>query len=146
MEASNQLCTELIPKYKDFNQLDKESFKGYKLVCKKNLNYYSIVTGMFRYKSGKIGPASYSGLYERYEEHFQEHLKNRLAICTTPEDAHKMLCSYNETHPDVELVVLEIEISGELETATAYNSVCEDIPVVIGNTIGRIKELKSVNL
>lgn len=142
MECSSKLCIDLVPKYKEFKSIPEKTFKGYKLVCKRNLNYYSIVSGMFRYKSGKIGPASYSGLYEKHKDFYQKELYNRLAICKTKEDAYNMLISYKDTHQSIELVVLEIEVSGDLQEALAYNSEVQDVEVVIGSTIGKIKEVE----
>lgn len=141
MEASNQLCVELIPKYKDFKELKSNTFKGYKLVCKKNLNYYSIVTGHFRYKPGKIDKASYSVLYEKNKDFYQEHLKNRLAICTNTNDANNMLSSFKEKYPKTNLVLLEIKLSGNLQKATSYNKFCDDVTVVIGSVIESVKEI-----
>lgn len=142
MQASNELCKELIPKYKDFKELKNiKTFIGYKLVSKKNLNYYSIVTGLFRYKPGKIGRSSYSVLYEKNKEYYQEHLKDRLAICTNVNDAKNMLSSFNENNPNENLVILKIEISGELEKAISYNKNCNNVDVVIGNKIESIKEI-----
>lgn len=140
MEASNELCTELAPKYSEFKQMPLKTFKGYKLVCKKNLNYYSIVSGHFRYKPGKIGRSSYSVLYERNKEYYQEHLKNKLAICVNPKDAFDMLSPFKDINPTVNLILLEIELSGSLEEAKAKNKFCDDINVVVGNTIESVRE------
>ena len=65
MNASNRLCKELLCKYTEFNRLNKNKFIGYKVAEKKNLNYYSVVTGLFRYKARRVSENSYSSLYQR---------------------------------------------------------------------------------
>jgi hypothetical protein len=146
MNASNQLCKELIPTYKDFSNFNKDTFVGYKLVEKKNLNYYSVVTGMFRYKAGRINHSSYSGLYKKNPEFYNEKLFNRLAICKTPEEAFNFLIKYKElANKNADLVVLEIQISGNLEKATCCNAYCENCEVIIGDCIDRVKEISYPN-
>lgn len=143
MNASNKLCEELLPDYSNFEKLDEDTFIGYKLVEKKNLNYYSIVTGMFRYKSGKIGPSSYSGLYYKNGDVYNEHLKDRMSVFTSKEDAHEALIKYKDIcNHKGELVLIEIEMSGDLEVAKYKNNFVENLDVVIGNTMGRIKEVE----
>jgi hypothetical protein len=144
MNASNKLCEELVPNYKDFKPFNEKEFKGYKLAMKKNLNYYSIATGLFRYKAGKIGKSSYSSLYEKNRQYYHEKLHNRLAIFFTPEDAEEFLISYNESHPETELVLLEITLSGNLEQAVCSNTCVSDKECVIGDCMEKVKEYKSV--
>lgn len=142
MNASNKLCTELIPIYKEFKKFNQESYTGYKLVQKRNLNYYSVVTGMFRYKVGTIGHSSYSGLYEKNKEFYEERLLNRLSVFKNKEKAIKFLCKYGQLVDDnCELVLLEIQISKDLEEAICYNNYCDDSEVVIGGSIDKIREL-----
>lgn len=142
MNASNKLCTELIPVYREFKKFKQESYTGYKLVQKRNLNYYSVVTGMFRYKVGRIGHSSYSGLYEKNKEFYEERLLNRLSVFKDKEKAIKFLCKYNQLVDDnCELVLLEISISKDLEEAICFNKYCDDSEVVIGGSIDKIREV-----
>jgi hypothetical protein len=142
MNASNLLCEPLIPVYKDFKELNEKSFKGYKLVEKKNLNYYSIVTGLFRYKEGRISGSSYTSLYEKNPEFYNKELHNRLAVFKTPEDAEFFLREYlNLCDRESDLVILEIEISGDLKEAICSNRFVENIECVIGNSMIKIKEI-----
>jgi hypothetical protein len=142
MNASNLLCEPLIPVYKDFKELNEKSFKGYKLVEKKNLNYYSIVTGLFRYKEGRISGSSYTSLYEKNPEFYNKELHNRLAVFKTTEDAEFFLREYlNLCDRESDLVILEIEISGDLKEAICSNRFVENIECVIGNSMIKIKEI-----
>lgn len=142
MDASNKLCTELLCEYKDFEKVNLDVFIGYKLVEKKNLNYYSIVSGLFRYRPKRITENSYHGLYEKEKAHYNEHLVNRLSIFVNPEDAYNALCEYkNISEGKCELVILKITISGELEKAKYSNKYVDDVDVVIGHTIEKISEV-----
>lgn len=142
MNASNLLCEPLAPIYKDFKELELKSFKGYKLVEKKNLNYYSIVTGLFRYKEGRIKHSSYTSLYEKNPEFYNSELHNRLAVFKTPEDAKNFLKDYVDMcKTNSELVVLEIEISGNLKEAICSNRFVQDFKCVIGDVMSNIKEI-----
>ncbi len=142
MIASNLLCKPLVPIYKDFKNFNEKTFKGYKLVEKQNLNYYSIATGLFRYKEGSIKHSSYSSLYEKNPEFYNKNLHNRLSVFKTIEDAilfleeYKNLCLTNSN-----LVVLEIIISQKLQEAKCSNDFVQNIDVVIGGCIDYLKEI-----
>lgn len=145
MKASNELCVELLPTYSDFEQFDDKKFVGYKLAMKKGDNHYSIVTGLFRYKAGTIGPSSYSGLYKKEIEHYNEHLQDRLSVFTNKEDAMKALCLYNELENDcTDLALLEITISNNLEKAKYSNKFISNLDVVVGKTMSKIVEIEVI--
>jgi len=143
MIASNLLCEPLIPRYSDFKDFYKTNFKGYKLVEKHSLNYYSIVTGLFRYKEGKIKHSSYTSLYLKNPKYYNVELHNRVAVFKTPEDARNFLGEYVTIRKsNSELVVIEIEISGNLKLAKCSNSFVANYDCVIGDTMKNIKEVK----
>jgi hypothetical protein len=142
MNASNLLCKPLVPIYKDFKDFNQENFVGYKLVEKRNLNYYSIATGLFRYKEGSIKHSSYSSLYEKNPEFYNENLHNRLSVFKTKEEAILFLGEYkNLCLQDSDLTVLEITISKNLQEAKCSNEFVENIDVIIGGCINFIKEI-----
>jgi hypothetical protein len=142
MIASNLLCQPLIPIYNNFKKLDIEKFKGYKLVDKQNLNYYSIATGLFRYKEGKIKHSSYSSLYKNNPDFYNTELHNRLSIFKSIEDAKNFLKEYiNICNVKSKLVVLEIVISGNLKESTCSNTFVSNYECVIGDCIESIKEI-----
>ena len=143
MNASNKLCHELVGEYTNFTKSKLKKFVGYKLVEKKNLNYYSIVTGLFRYRVKSVSENSYHILYERDSEYFTYHLVNRVAIFRTEEDAVKTLIKYKELNDrPSNLVILELTIIGDIEEASFKNS-CHESKVVIGNIIDRVKEIRA---
>lgn len=143
MDTSNLLCEPLVPIYKNFKDINLKSFKGYKLVEKRNLNYYSVVTGLFRYKEGKINHSSYTSLYEKNPKYYNLELHNRLSVFKTPEDAENFLKEYRNLHElSSELVILEIEISGNLKEAVCSNRFVEDFECVIGDVMSNIKEIE----
>jgi hypothetical protein len=141
MNASNLLCEPLVPIYKDFKEMTLNKFKGYKLAEKKGVNYYSIATGLFRYKEGRIKHSSYTSLYEKNPEFYNPELHNRLSVFKTPEDANLFLKEYaNLCKNESELVILEIELYGNLKEATCSNRFVQDIECVIGDVMSSIKE------
>lgn len=142
MDRSNRLCEELIPTYSNFEPYSGEEFVGYKLVEKWNLNYYSIVTGLFRYKPGKIKHSSYSGLHQKNENSYNVELHNRLCVFSNKKDALESLISYKDIADyETNLVILEIKISGNLKSAKFSNISVKDIPVIIGDTIESVREI-----
>ena len=144
MNASNKLCEELLCDYTEFEDIKAKEFIGYKLVERKGgPNYYSIVSGMFRYKSRHVSHSSYTALYEREKLHYNEHLKNRLAVFTTPEDAYNALCNYNDIADyNTNLVIIEITMKGNLEKAKYTNKYVKGLDVVIGDIMERVVEKK----
>lgn len=145
MNQSNKLCESLQGSYDNFKKSDKVSFTGYKLVQKINLNYYSIVTGLFRYKTKSVSENSYHSLHEKDGAHYDKHLVNRVAVFEKMEHAQKALERYTEvaTHR-IELVIMKIEISQDLESATFTNSEITNAPVMIGNVMDKTTEVKSI--
>ena len=145
MNQSNKLCESLQGSYDNFRKSDKVSFTGYKLVQKINLNYYSIVTGLFRYKTKSVSENSYHTVHERDGIHYDERLVNRVAVFEKVEHAQKALERYKEiaTHK-IELVIMEISISQDLESATFTNSEITNAPVMIGNVMDKTTEIKSI--
>lgn len=142
MRESNKLCVDLLPTYSDFKDYKKKEFVGYKLACKRGANYYSIVTGLFRYKAGTIGPRSYSGLYKKEIEHYNEHLNDRLSVFVNKSDAYDALKLYNELEgDDTDLALLEITISRNLEKAKYSNKFVSNLDVVVGKTMEKIVEV-----
>lgn len=143
MNASNKICQELVCVYDGFRKLNQKTFTGYKLVSKKNLNYYSIVTGLFRYQSKRVSQNSYHELHRKLNNNFNEKLIDRISVFKSKEDAYNSLITYKDidTHK-CEIVMLEVIISGDLEEAYATNVNCKG-EVVIGSIIEKIKEIKS---
>jgi len=68
---------------------------------------------------------------------------DRVAAFVNKEDAYNSLISYMDTDTHkCELVMVELTLSGDLEKAYATNKNCKG-EVVIGDTIQRVKEIKS---
>lgn len=145
MNASNLLCLELLPTYDDFKPLNKSKVKGYKLCRKVNGNHYSLVTGLFRYKARNIVQNSYSGLYEKEKEHYNEHLKDRVSVFVNKQDAIDALSGIVDfLDHKVELCLIEITIMGEnLETAKFTNRFVDGVNVYVGPIMDKIVELET---
>lgn len=142
MNCSNEIFLKLVPTYSGFENYKYDYFIGYKLADKKNLNYYSVITGLFRYKKGKIGGSSYSTLYEKNKNIYNKKLHNKLAVFVNKKDAIDALKDFEEMSGEYcDLVILKIKISGELETAYYTNFCVDNKPVVIGSTIDHVSEI-----
>jgi|SaaInlV_100m_DNA_2_1039680.scaffolds.fasta_scaffold06100_6 hypothetical protein len=148
-KATNQLIEKFVPTYSDFEETELYSYKGYKVVEKINLNYYSIVSGIFRYKRGKIEYKSYSSLYRKNTKYFNDHLLDKLAIFTNKEDAieslietKSMIKKWSSNHND--LALMEMVISGDIEKAKFSNISVNNKDVFIGDTIESIRELEII--
>lgn len=142
MNSSNKLYEDLLCTYSDFESTSEKTFKGYKLAEKRNLNYYSIVSGQFRYKPGRIGKSSYTSLYEK-NDLCNEHLRDRLAVFVNKQDAIDALKNYTyEEYSD--LVVLEIKVSGDMEKGIYTNKYISECEIYVGNTIENVHELEII--
>jgi hypothetical protein len=144
MNASNKLCVELLPTYTDFAPLDEESFTGYKLAEQKGgPNYYSVVTGMFRYKARNVGNHSYASLYKRDGgKHYNKEVINSVGVFLNPRDAKLALAKYLEfVDHNPNIVVLEITLKKNLRTATYSNQFIDNLPMVFGDMMDRIKKV-----
>lgn len=146
---SSELHTDLLPTYSDFKPVDKKKVVGYKLARKMNGNHYSIVTGLFRYKARNIITNSYSVLYEREKEHFNKHLKDRLSVHKSKEDAIKTLIDVARTIDlyTHQIAVLEITMMGDnIEEALLTNDFVKDVPVYVAPIIDRVKEIEIIEI
>jgi hypothetical protein len=148
-KATNQLVEEFAPTYSDFEKVNLEEFVGYKVAEKINLNYYSVISGMFRYKPGKINHNSYSSLYKRNKEFFDDHLLNRLSVFKNKEDAIKSLEASkslikNWSNGNNDLVLMEITIADNIESAKFTNNYITNAEVYIGGNIKRVKEIQII--
>lgn len=143
MNASNKLCEELLCRYSDFKPIDENKFVGYKLAEKKNLNYYSAVTGLFRYKARSVSDNSYSSLYEKHKIFYDPIMKDKVAVFRKKEDAIKFLSEFqNIVDYKTELVLLEITISKDLHSVKCSNKYHKDLNAVAGCVMEKIKEVK----
>jgi len=144
MNASHLLCTDLLPTYTEFKSYSGKEFTGYKLAVRKGgPNYYSIVTGLFRYKASVIGPKSYSNLYKQEKKHYNEHLSDRVSVFTNKEDAKNALFGYKDidTHNGT-LVLIQMTLSMGLEKAKYTNKNVTELDVVVGKRMEDIIELE----
>ena len=145
MNASNRLCEELLCRYSDFKPIEENRFVGYKLAEKKNLNYYSAVTGLFRYKARSVSDNSYSSLYEKHGIFYDPIMKDKIAVFRDKSDAKKFLSEFqNIVKYKTELVLLEITISENLQSVKCSNKYHKDLEAVAGCVMEKIKEVESV--
>ena len=145
MNASNKLCEELLCRYSDFEPIEEDKFTGCKLAEKKNLNYYSAVTGLFRYKARSVSDNSYSSLYEKHWIFYDPIMKDKISIFRKKDDAIKFLSEFpNIVKYKTELVLLEITISGNLQSVKCSNKYHKDLQAVAGCVMEKITEVESI--
>ena len=144
MNASNTICTELLGDYGDFKKFKGDTFVGYKLAERKGgPNYYSIASGMFRYKARWVEENSYTSLYEKEEVHYNKELDNKLSLFVRPEDAYDALIEYEKIAGyDTDLVMLEITLQRNLVRAKYTNPFVKDVDVVIGSMMDKVKLIR----
>src|SRR5690554_1923275 len=134
---SSKLNDEYLCKYSNIFQFNKKKFTGYKLVRKRNLNYYSIVTGMYRYKPGNVNSTtSYWKLYKNTQYHIDE-MEDKIAVFKSLEDLDKF---YPDHYLDDTVVILKVELTGNLIELDMHNSKYE-CNAIAGTTIINMKEL-----
>ena len=145
MNASHRVCTELVPTYSNFKELKKKTFTGYKLVEEKGGNFYSIVSGLFRYRPKMVSENSYHSLYQSggNTKTFNEDLINKVAIFKSKEEAYSSLKHYDdyEEYYNEKLALLEIKIKGNLLIGEYHNCFCENAIVVAGEIIDTVKKI-----
>lgn len=145
MNASNRLCEELICQYTDFKKLNQKTFVGYKLAEKKNLNYYSVVTGLFRYKVRNVSENSYSSLYQRGNKFYQKIMEDKVSVFEKKQDAIDFLSEFpNFIDYPTELVLLEITISDNLYSVKCSNDFHSNLNAVAGSYMEKIREIEVV--
>lgn len=145
MNASNRLCKQLLCKYTNFNKLNEKKFVGYKVAEKKNLNYYSVVTGLFRYKARRVSENSYSSLYQRGTDVYQDIMKDKVSVFKKREDAIKFLSEFPKfIDYNTELVLLEITLSENLYSVNCSNNFHSELDAVAGEFMEKIKEIEVV--
>jgi len=146
-KASHRLLEEFVPSYTNFEETSLDSFKGYKVVEKINLNYYSVVSGIFRYQRGTISHKSYSSLYKRNPQYFNEHLLDRLCVFVNKQDAIDALIETKHIIKEWSggsnsLALMEVTISDNIESALFSNKSVENKEVYIGGCIDSVKEIE----
>lgn len=136
---SNKRNEEHLLTFKDIVNSQKEKFTGYKILRYSGGNYYSVTTGMFRYKPRFIdcGPKAYSHIYDDTSE-YEGDMVGKTAIFHTKEDAIKMfgdLLTYDNIH------LVELTIDTELIEGVCSNKHGE-ARFVAGRNLIHIKKAK----
>jgi len=145
MNASNRLCEQLLCKYTNFHRLNEKKIVGYKVAEKKNLNYYSVVTGLFRYKSRLVSENSYSSLYQRGTDVYEDIMKDKVSVFREKEDAIKFLSEFPKfINYNTELVLLEITLSKNLYSVKCSNDFHSELDAVAGEFMEKIKEIEVI--
>lgn len=118
---SGMLNDECLCEYSNISQINDKAVTGFKLVREMNLNYYSIGTGMFRYKTGPIDKihAQYHKLYEN-TPYYREEMVGKTAIFKSIEDLTQFYPTW--VKGEAEIVIMKITLGGDLLEMDAKSS------------------------
>jgi hypothetical protein len=119
-------------------KIDEKEVVGFKLVRNNQDNFYSVISGLFRYKVGRISRmSSYHSLYEGRDS-FRDFMVGKTSIFKTIEDLKKWFPCLVMTN---QVVVVKIVLSGDLQLVKSTRGDVE-VETYIGNTI---KEIEKIN-
>lgn len=122
--------------YEVVKPINKSSVTGFKLVRDKGENFYSVLTGSFRYKTGRIR-GNYHRLYKETPS-FNQEMVEKTAVFKNLEDVEKFFPKLSQ---DKSCCVVKMEISGDLKFVKGSNKHKQDVEMYIGNTIKSIQRI-----
>jgi hypothetical protein len=118
-------------------KIDEKTVTGFKLVRHNQDNYYSVISGLFRYKLGRISRmSSYHSLYQNRDT-FRDFMVGKTSIFKSIEDLKKWFPCLVMTD---EVIIIEITLSGDLHLVNSKRGDIE-VETYIGNTIEKINEV-----
>jgi hypothetical protein len=117
-------------------KIDEKTVTGFKLVRHNQDNYYSVISGLFRYKLGRISRmSSYHSLYQNRDT-FRDFMVGKTSIFKSIEDLKKWFPCLVMTD---EVTIVEITLSGDLHLVISKRDDIE-VETYIGNTIEKINK------
>jgi hypothetical protein len=118
-------------------EISEPSVTGYKLVRCNRDNYYSIITGLFRYKLGRISKmSSYHSLYKERKT-WRDFMVGKTSIFKSIEDVYKWFpCLVTSD----EVKIVKFTLSGDLHLVLSKRDGIE-LETYIGNTIEKIENI-----
>jgi len=118
-------------------KIDEKTVTGFKLVRHNQDNYYSVISGLFRYKLGRISRmSSYHSLYQNRDT-FRDFMVGKTSIFKSIEDLKKWFPCLVMTD---EVIIIEITLSGDLHLVNSKRGDIE-VETYIGNTIEKINKV-----
>ncbi len=129
-------------KHKSLEKINKRTVAGYKLARERALNYYSLATGMFRYKTGKIDirKTTYHNLYKG-TDNYNDIMVGKIAIFKNMEDLNKFYPNWDkDTNAINRLVILKIELFGDIHSLVSERN-GEECEMYAGTTILSIRKV-----
>lgn len=133
---SSKLNTEYLGTYSNIERVVKSQIEGFKLVFDTKENFYSVGTGLYRYKTGRVKRRGndYSTLYQGTEFYCEE-MNDKTAIFKSIEDLEKFYPTYKENK---KLSIIKITLTGILVEATVSNQF-HTCKIYAGSSIKSIK-------
>lgn len=135
--CSSKLNSEFVASYEFIEKLNKDEV-GFKLVLDRVENYYSVVTGLFRYQKGYIKRDSpYSRLYKDTEL-FNQDMVGKTAIFKNKEDIFNFFPGLADMK---ETAIIEVKLSGDVWKVNGSNKFVVNVPMYAGNCITSLKRI-----
>jgi hypothetical protein len=134
---SGKLNERYLCKYSNIEEYkDGKTIEGYKLVLDMVENFYSVGTGLYRYKTGRVKRRNtdYANLY-RGTEYYVEEMNDKIAIFPFIEDLYDF---YPEAKDSDNVCVVRMTIGGNMITARVTNQFHSCI-VFAGDRIEKIE-------
>lgn len=140
-KASNKLNEEFILKYSNVTEVSKKSLIGFKLVLDRVENFYSVGTGLYRYKVGRVKRRNtdYSKLYKG-TEHYVSEMSDKISVFTSIEDVYKSYPFIDKS--DSRFCIVQVTLTGDIIKATATNEFNSCV-VYAGSSIDKIKRYEN---
>lgn len=137
-KSSSELNKEYICKYNNPSLVKSNKIWGFKLVEDRNENFYSIGTGLYRYKIGKVKrkESDYSVLYKN-TKYYRDYMVDKIAIFNSLSDIDKFYPNYKE---DSKVCVLRICLGGNIISVEAKNKYT-NCRVFAGSKIEKMERL-----
>lgn len=133
-KISSKIEQQLVCEYSNIRPIGNRSILGYKLVYQGSGNYYSLVSGLFRYKLGPVDTMNnYHTIYEG-TPYFCEDMIGRVAVFKSLND----LESFYPEYKDIDhAVVVTMEISNDLIALEATRNGVK-VELVAGRNVKRM--------
>jgi hypothetical protein len=137
--CSSKLNLDYTLLYGELSLYNSKTFTGYKLVMDQIENQYSVGTGLYRYKTGRVKrkESDYSVLYNDTEFYLKD-MVDRVAVFKTLEDLYTMYPNVDQEA--ARLAIMKFKLSGDLIELEASNT-NGSITVIAGKNIDYIKRI-----
>lgn len=137
-EVNNYLALEYIG---EPTPLNKKEYIGIKVVVDKGENFYSIASGMYRYKTGRVlNKSGYDKLYKNNNsEYYRAFMEGKTAVFIKPSHAYRC---FPELMDNPDYAFVKVTLTGNLQQVLMKRKGIDGIfNVILGDEIKSIERL-----